>query len=147
RQIQTLQGRVVLDIVRRRRVRLLPDDLALVHIERRDAVIRRLDQRQPLYVSSPASTAPCSTSPGRSTKATESARSARSAPTRASTATASTTGSATSSTAPRTTSTAARRSRPVFVFIRFIVGRPQHARRVVRTRHRQVLRNVAQREH
>ena len=36
------------DVVRRLAVRDLPHDLALVQIDRRDAAIRRLDQRQAL---------------------------------------------------------------------------------------------------
>src|SRR5688572_19018242 len=37
------------DVVRRRAVRLLPGDVTGVHVVRRDLIVWRLDQRQPLY--------------------------------------------------------------------------------------------------
>ena len=49
RQVQSLQQRVILDVVRRRAVRLLPDDVAGVHVVGGDAVVRRLEDRQPLH--------------------------------------------------------------------------------------------------
>ena len=40
---------MILDVVGRLAVRDLPDEVALVHVERRDAAVRRLDERQPLH--------------------------------------------------------------------------------------------------
>ena len=45
-----LERRMILDVVRRLAVRDLPHEIALVHVERGDAPVRRLDERQPLHV-------------------------------------------------------------------------------------------------
>ena len=47
--VEALERRMILDVVRRLAVRDLPDELALVQIERRDAAVRRLDERQTLH--------------------------------------------------------------------------------------------------
>ena len=46
---QPFERRVVADVVRRFAVRDLPEDLALVQIDRADARVRRLEQRQSLH--------------------------------------------------------------------------------------------------
>src|SRR4029434_5742953 len=48
RQIQSLERRVILDVVRRRAVGFLPDDIACVHVVRRDPVVWWFHQWQTL---------------------------------------------------------------------------------------------------
>ena len=47
--VEALERRMVLDVVGRVAVRDLPGERALVQIERGDASVRRLDERQPLH--------------------------------------------------------------------------------------------------
>src|SRR2546430_3261262 len=51
---EPLERRMILDVVRRLAVRDLPRERPLVHVERGDASVRRLDDRQPLHVRSAA---------------------------------------------------------------------------------------------
>ena len=49
RNRESLQKRMIADVVRRLTVRNLPEQRALLQIDRRDSTVRRLDQRQPLH--------------------------------------------------------------------------------------------------
>src|SRR5688572_3283283 len=57
RKIETSQRSVVLDVVGGRTVSLLPQDVARIHVIRRYAVIRRLDDRQALHCCAAPQTA------------------------------------------------------------------------------------------
>ena len=48
RNVQTLQRRMIADVVRRVAVRHLPGDLAAIQVDRRDGAVRRLENRQAL---------------------------------------------------------------------------------------------------
>src|SRR5262245_49826564 len=56
-QRQALQGGMILDVIRRRAVRLLPCEITSLHVERRDPVVGRLDERQTLHGRASAPTA------------------------------------------------------------------------------------------
>jgi hypothetical protein len=49
RERHALQGRIAPDVIRRRAVRLLPEDLARLHVVRSDAIVRRFDEGQSLH--------------------------------------------------------------------------------------------------
>src|SRR3954468_20032722 len=66
REVHTLERRIVLDVVGRRAVRLLPDDVARLHVVRRDAVVRRLDEWEALHRSAAAAARRHTASPARS---------------------------------------------------------------------------------
>ena len=69
RNRDALERRIVLDVVRRLAVRHLPGDLAFIEIDRGDAAVRRLDDRQTLHGQ-----------PGRSAFAAAAASAAAAAP-------------------------------------------------------------------
>ena len=49
REVKPLQRGIILDVIGCGRVSLLPNDLPRVHVISRNAVVRRLDQRQAIY--------------------------------------------------------------------------------------------------
>src|SRR6185369_14157503 len=74
RQVQPLERRMILDVVRRRAVCLLPDDVAAGHVVSSDAVVWRLDEWKPLHR--------CAAAPARGTWCSGATRGARTARTR-----------------------------------------------------------------
>ena len=76
RQVETLQRGVIPDFVRRRAVRLLPDQVAGVHVVGGDPVVGRLDERQPLHGRDRPAAATAASCSGSATAASATARAA-----------------------------------------------------------------------